>query len=193
MIKYPNKKENFISNKINHSNRGMVFENMINDTNEYYLAHNVAIIHKKPIPIQIVKVDYKTRATAVIKEAYYKVPSTTDYNGIYLGQYIDFEAKETVNQTSFPISNIHSHQVAHLKTIKDHGGIAFILVYFKKLNEMYLLDADYVDIYYKRAETGRKSITINEFKENGHLVKEGLNPRVSYLEVVKKVYLNKKD
>lgn len=192
MIKYPNKKETFVTKKTNHSNRGMVFENMINDTNEYYLAYNKAVIHKKPIPVQIVKVDYKSRATAVIKEAYYKVPSTTDYNGIYLGYYIDFEAKETLNQTSFPISNIHAHQVEHLISIKNHGGIAFILVYFKKLDKIYLLDAEYVDFYYKRSMLGRKSITINEFEENGHIVQEGLNPRVAYLDVVKDLYIKSK-
>ncbi len=83
MINYPNKKSNFKKVKTNHSNRGMSFENIINETNEYYLAHNIAVIHKKPIPIQIVKVDYPSRSGAVIKEAYYKVPSTTDYNGLY--------------------------------------------------------------------------------------------------------------
>lgn len=193
MIKYPNKKENYKPEVIGHSNRGMAFERMINDSNEYYLANDIAIIHKKPIPIQIVKVDYKSRATATIKEAYYKIPSTTDYNGLYQGHYIDFEAKETVNATSFPISNIHRHQVEHLKSIKDHGGIAFVLVFFKKLDQIYLLDADFVNEYYMRSVKGRKSITIDEFKTNGFLVQEGLNPRVNYLSVVLKNYINLKD
>ena len=126
MINYPNKKSKFVTKKTNHSNRGMSFENMINETNEYYLVHDIAIIHKKPIPIQIVKVDYPSRSGAVIKEAYYKVPSTTDYNGIYKGKYIDFEAKETVNKTSFPLSNIHLHQIEHLQSIEKHQGISFL-------------------------------------------------------------------
>lgn len=188
MIKYPNKKEAYKTAVIGHSNRGMTFEKMINESNEYYLAHDIAIIHKKPIPIQIVKVDYKSRSTAMIKEAYYKVPSTTDYNGIYQSCYIDFEAKETVNNTSFPISNIHEHQVAHLESINKHGGIAFILVFFKKLDEIYLLDSKFVSEFYNRSKNGRKSITIDEFKEHGYLVKEGLSPRVDYLNVVKSIY-----
>ena len=36
--------------------RGMNFEAEINATNEYYLSRGLAVIHKKPTPIQIVKV-----------------------------------------------------------------------------------------------------------------------------------------
>jgi len=184
MVNYPNKKTNFTKAKIGYQNRGMNFEAMINETNEFYLANNVAIIHKKPIPIQIVKVDYPSRSGAVIKEAYYKIPSTTDYNGIYKGQYIDFEAKETQNKTSFPLSNIHAHQIEHLQSIKDHGGISFVLLYFKVLDEIYLLDSNDLVSYHNRSEKGRKSITIEEIRKNGYQVLESYAPRVDYLKIV---------
>ena len=183
MVNYPNKKSSFQRQKITHSNRGMNFEAIINETNEYYLMHDIAVIHKKPIPIQIVKVDYPSRSAAVIKEAYYKVPSTTDYNGIYQGRYIDFEA----NKTSFPLSNIHTHQIEHLNQVTNHGGIGFILVHFKALDEIYLLESDYVNKYYKRSLKGRKSISIDEMREDGHLIPELLAPRVDYLKVVNKL------
>jgi len=184
MINYPNKKVQFNKQKTNHSNRGMSFEKMINESNEYYLAHNIAMIHKKPIPVQIVKVDYPSRTGAVIKEAYYKVPSTTDYNGLYKGIHIDFEAKETLNKTSFPLSNIHAHQIEHLSNIRTHGGISFLLIFFKTLDEIYLIESSFVDQYAKRAITGRKSIHIDEIRENGYLVTESITPRVKYLDVV---------
>ena len=187
MINYPNKKTNFVKEKTTYSNRGMSFENIINETNEYYLVHDIAVIHKKPIPIQIVKVDYPSRSGAVIKEAYYKIPSTTDYNGIYKGKYIDFEAKETANKTSFPLSNIHLHQIKHLESVAKHGGISFLLIYFKLLDQIYLLEAKYIVKYYNRSKEGRKSIKFSEIKEFGYLIKEGYSPRVDYLKVVKEI------
>ena len=36
----------------------MRFEEAINESNKYYLSRGLAVIHKKPTPIQIVKVDY---------------------------------------------------------------------------------------------------------------------------------------
>ncbi|MDD3478468.1 MAG: Holliday junction resolvase RecU, partial [Candidatus Izemoplasmatales bacterium] len=123
MVNYPIKK--VASTKItrSQSNRGMDLEAAINQTNEAYISSDIAYIYKKPIPIQVVKVDYERRSAAKISEAYYKVPSTTDYNGIYRGKYIDFEAKETKGKTSFPLKNIHEHQVTHLSNVVRHGGI----------------------------------------------------------------------
>ena len=89
-----------VSHNVNYGNRGMTLENDLNITNSYYREIDKAYIYKKPTPIKIVKVDYISRQAATIKEAYFEEPSTTDYNGIYKGKYIDFEAKETKSKTS---------------------------------------------------------------------------------------------
>ena len=81
-MNFPNKKTKE-KKPVNKANLGMDLESVINDSNEFYLANDIAVIHKKPTPVQIVKVDYPMRSKAVITEAYYKIPSTTDYNGIY--------------------------------------------------------------------------------------------------------------
>jgi recombination protein U len=174
---------------INKANLGMDLETIINDSNEYYLNNNIAVIHKKPTPVQIVKVDYPMRSKAVITEAYYKTPSTTDYNGIYKGKYIDFEAKECHNKTAFPLANIHEHQVMHIKSIIDHGGIGFIIVAFNLYNEYYLLPFEVLYEYWNNSKNdGRKSIPYQTFKERAHLIKEGYLPRLSYLRVVDEIY-----
>lgn len=173
---------------IKKANLGMVLEEMINNANLYYLDKDRAVIHKKPTPIQIVKVNYPARNMAVITEAYYKTPSTTDYNGIYRGKYIDFEAKETNNITSFSLANVHPHQVNHLKKINAHGGIGFLLIFFKRLNEVYLLDIlDFLP-YWDNQKTGRKSIPYNYIKEKGKLVKLSYMPSICYLDAVDEIY-----
>lgn len=181
-MNYPGGTKKQIKTNINYGNRGMTLESDLNETNNYYLNNNIAVIYKKPTPITISNVEYHSRTDAVITKAYFKTPSTTDYNGIYKGKYIDFEAKETKNTTSFPISNIHKHQLEHLKRIDEHGGIAFLIVRFTKLNLTYF-------ITYKNFEKsleGKKSVSLSKFKELGHIIEDKYNPRVDYLKVVDK-------
>src|SRR5690625_5778778 len=125
--KHMKKNRNHIQTTMRYSNRGMTLEENINLTNQFYLDNNQAIIHKKPTPVQIVRVNYPKRSAAVITEGYFKQPSTTDYNGIYRNKYIDFEAKETKNKTSFPLANIHDHQIEHMHSVVNHGGICFLM------------------------------------------------------------------
>lgn len=172
------------------ANLGMDLEELINESNEYYLNNDFAVIHKKPTPVQIVKVEYPMRSKAVITEAYYKTPSTTDYNGIYKGRYIDFEAKENHNKTSFPLANIHPHQIAHLEKIIKHGGIGFLIVYWSIYNEYYLLPFPVCKEYWDNSlKDGRKSIPYEVFKERAFLIKEGYLPRLNFLKTVDEVFL----
>ncbi len=186
-LNFPNKKVNFTKN-INKANLGMDLETTINETNEYYLVNDIAVIHKKPTPVQIVKVDYPMRSKAVITEAYYKTPSTTDYNGIYKGKYIDFEAKESHNKTSFPLSNIHPHQIEHLDKIIKHGGIGFLIVYFTHTNEYFYAPFEVIKRFWDNKEIDRKSIPYKVFKEECIIIKESYIPRLHYLKVIDDLY-----
>ena len=167
---------------MNHQNRGMTLESDINSSNEYYREIDKAYIYKKPTPIKITKVDYPSRDKTVIKEAFFTIPSTTDYNGIYKGKYIDFEAKETKSKTSFSLSNIHSHQITHLNNISRHKGISFLIVRFTSLDETYLLETKYLMEFINNNE--RKSIPLEYIKENGYILKDGYRPRIDYLRII---------
>ncbi len=182
-MKYPTGTKPINTSKItNYANRGMTLESELNLTNDYYKRNKKAYIYKKPTPIKITKVDYKK---ATIKEAFFEMPSTTDYNGIYKGQYIDFEAKETKSKTSFPLSNIHKHQIEHIKNIVDEKGIGFLIVRFTVLNETYLLPGKKL-IEFVSKET-RVSIPISFFKEYGYIIKEKYEPRIDYIEIIDKM------
>lgn len=167
---------------LSHKNRGMTLEGELNVTNEYYRDIDKAYIYKKPTPIKIVKVDYPSRDKAVIKEAYFTIPSTTDYNGLYNGYYIDFDAKETISKTSFALNNIHPHQIEHLKNINKHNGISFLIVRFTTLNMTFLLTTEKLLKYME--ETSKKSIPVDFFKQEGYLIKDGYTPRIDYLKIV---------
>ena len=170
---------------LSYSNRGKTLEDDLNETNQYYLAHGIAVIHKKPTPIQIVDVHYPKRSAAVIKEAYFKQASTTDYNGVYKGKYIDFEAKETKSSTSFPLKNFHDHQIEHMKHVSLQGGYAFVIIRFSVTDEVYLMVAKDLFIYWKRMQAGgRKSITIEEVKQTSTKIPLGFQPRIDYIKVI---------
>ncbi|WP_280768183.1 Holliday junction resolvase RecU [Salipaludibacillus daqingensis] len=194
-IRYPNGKKflnkRILSQKKNvnkkderFSNRGMSLEEDINETNDYYRIHKIAIIHKKPTPLQIVNVNYPKRSAAVVTEAYFKKPSTTDYNGVYKGRYIDFEAKETKNKTSFPLKNFHDHQIDHMREVIAHGGFVFALLRFSLFDEVYLLKAEDLIHYYDNQDTKRKSISKSDIEAYGYHIAIGYHPRIDYLKVI---------
>lgn len=190
MIKYPTGKsyqKKSEKPKIRSSslaNRGMDLEETINKSNEYYRDKNIALITKRPTPINVVKVDYSRGAKII--DAYFEKQSTTDYNGVFQGKYLDFEAKSTISKTSLPLANITKHQIEHIKKVQEHGGIAFFIIRFSSLNETYLIDASFVIKHFE--EQKRKSLTYLKLKEVGHLISEGYQPRLDYLAIVKKLY-----
>lgn len=189
MIKYPKMikkeiKQDVKLYKVDTSkNRGIGFEREVELTNLYYKNNNIAFIYKKPTPIQIVKVDYSKREKTKITEAYFSKPSTTDYNGIYDGMYIDFDVKETINKTSIPINNILNHQIEHLKNIYENGGIAFLIIYFKMLDRYFILP--YKDLAEFIKQNDRKSIPVDYFINSNLEVKFSFKPRLDYLLVIK--------
>lgn len=185
-LNYPNGiNKKHTNHEITFGNRGMCLESDLNSTNDYYASLDKAYIYKKPTPIKITKVNYPSRDKAVITQAFFTVPSTTDYNGIYKGKYIDFEAKETKNKTSFSLRNIHPHQIKHLRNIYNHGGIAFLIIRFTDLNETYLLMANKLVEFIEN--NTRESIPITYFRDNAYLIKDSYAPRIDYLKIIDQI------
>lgn len=194
MVNYPHKlkaKSSInrpVPSMINFANRGMSFEKMINESNSYYLSRGLAVIHKKPTPIQIVKVDYPHRSRAKIVEAYFRQASTTDYSGVYKGHYIDFEAKETRQKKSMPMKNFHSHQIEHMEAVLEQKGICFVLLHFSSLRETYLLPASYLIEFYK-IDKGGRSMPLTYIQEHGYPIEMQQLPSIPYLEIIEQKLL----
>ena len=201
MINYPNKKNTktvvterskVAEKRFDLARLGMSFEEQITRANEYYLASGTAVVYKKPTPVQVVKVDYPRQSSVRITEAYFKTPSTTDFNGVADGVYLDFEAKETKYKTRFPLANVREHQIKHIFAVAKQGGFSFLLVKFVPLDEIYLLTADTLAIFWQEYEKGaRASIKHSEFVSSGVLVPTNTYPSADYLKVVKELLKQK--
>ena len=177
MIKY---KKN-----IGYANRGMFLEHIINNANTYYLSKDIAVIYKKPTPIKVLNVAYRSSKTTLIDKAVFSETSTLDYNGVYKGKYIEFDAKECKNSTSFPLSNIKPHQIEHIKNIMRHNGIVFLIIFMN--NKFYLLKGDSLISFIDNND--RKSIPYDYIEEKGYIIKEGYMPRIDYIKAIDEAYL----
>lgn len=164
---------------IDYGHRGMTLEYDLNLTNDYYLEKDLALIYKKPTPIKVLKAnETKTR----IKDGFYEQKSTLDYSGVYLGKYIEFDAKETNSKTSFPLSNIHTHQITHIKNVLKHKGIAFLIIRFNYYNQTFLLPGDKLLNFINNNE--RKSIPYEYFINNCQIIPIKYRPRLDYLKII---------
>lgn len=177
---------NFFDTNI-YANRGMSLESDINQTNGYYNLNGIALVYKKPTPIKVVQVEYPKNK---IKEAYFNEPSTLDYTGIYKGKYLEFDAKETQSKTSFPLSNIHKHQMEHIRKVLEFGGIAYLIVRFTSLDKTYLLLGE--DLIGFVSDYDRKSIPIDYFNARGFVIEMKYTPRLDYIKIIDNV-LNTKE
>lgn len=139
--------------------RGSALEDMVNFTIEYYQNHKLALIQKIPTPIKPITIDQESRHITL---AYFDQKSTVDYIGAVQGIPVCFDAKETAVDT-FPLQNIHEHQVHFMQSMEEQGGVAFILLYYSHRHEAYYLPLTDVLTFWNRGQSGgRKSFTYDE-------------------------------
>lgn len=167
--------------------RGSTLEDMINMTNEHYRQQKLALIQKIPTPITPVEIDQSTRHITL---AYFEKQSTVDYIGAVQGIPVCFDAKECAVKT-YPIMNIHEHQVKFMEDFEKQGGISFILLFFSSLNETYYIPFKDIKFFYERSlNGGRKSFTYDEIDKN-YKINSTSGAVVHYLEGIKRDLQNR--
>ena len=160
--------------------RGSTLEEMVNRTNEWYLEKGLALIQKIPTPITPVKMDKEHRHITL---AYFDKRSTIDYIGAVQGLPICFDAKECVAET-FPLQNIHPHQVRFMGDFEAQQGIAFLLIFYSHRNESYYLRYEKLMEFWLRAEQGgRKSFRYEELEQEYFITSRG-GLMVPYLDAM---------
>ena len=141
--------------------RGSTLEEFINRTNEKYLENGLALIQKVPTPITPINIDNETRNITL---AYFDQKSTVDYIGAVQGIPVCFDAKEC-NTDTFPLQNIHEHQVVFMENFEKQMGIAFFLISFTARDEFYYLRfAKLLEFWNRAKEGGRKSFRYEELE-----------------------------
>ncbi len=130
--------------------RGSTLEDLINLSNELYRDKNLCLVQKIPTPITPVKFD---KDTATITHAFFEKDSTVDYIGVCQGVPICFDAKECAKDT-FPLANIHEHQVQFMREFEKQDGVAFLLLMFSERNDFYYLRLSELETYLARTAEG---------------------------------------
>lgn len=162
--------------------RGSALEEYINRTNEKYLENGLALIQKIPTPITPIEID---KASRHITLAYFDQKSTVDYIGAVQGIPVCFDAKECHTDT-FPLANIHAHQVEFMQRFEQQGGIAFLLISYTKRDEFYYLTFSLLWRFWQRMnEGGRKSFRYEELNPDFFLQYRG-GILIPYLEGLSK-------
>ena len=166
--------------------RGSVLEDLINQSNHYYMAHGLAVMQKIPTAITPVELDQQK---GVIKLAYFDAKSTVDYVGNVQGIPVCFDAKET-NLKNLPLYNIHEHQVAFMDAFQKQDGLTFLIVYFKQTDQYFLLPFEVLMQYWNDAKKGgRKSIPLSAFDPQYLIHSEG-SIQLHYLEALNRYLVN---
>lgn len=162
--------------------RGSTLEDFINRTNEKYLLQGLALIQKIPTPITPVKIDKEHRHITL---AYFDQQSTVDYIGAVQGIPVCFDAKECSVDT-FPLQNLHEHQVTFMGNFEKQEGISFLVIYFSNRKELYYMRYSEIEKFWKRAQSGgRKSVRHDELtREFFFELKGGMY--VPYLDMMQK-------
>lgn len=162
--------------------RGSTLEDLINRTNERYRERGLALIQKVPTPITPIKID---KASRHITLAYFEQKSTVDYIGAIQGIPVCFDAKECATDT-FPLQNIHEHQIRFMEEFEKQGGIAFLIIYFSTKNLFYYLTYTNMKLFTERAlNGGRKSFKFDELDPDFFIDSEN-ELFIKYLETLQK-------
>lgn len=162
--------------------RGSTLEDLINLTNEKYRNNKLALIQKIPTPIKPINIDKTNRHITL---AYFEQKSTVDYIGAVQGIPICFDAKESATDT-FPLQNVHEHQINFMKEFEEQGGIAFLIIYFASKDVFYYLTYQMLNKFYERAQNGgRKSFRFDEL-DPFYQISTNNGVFVHYLEMIKK-------
>lgn len=167
--------------------RGSTLEELINRTNDQYKEKGLALIQKVPTPITPIRIDKENRHITL---AYFEKKSTVDYIGAVQGIPVCFDAKEC-STDSFPLANVHEHQLEFMTQYEKQGGISFLLIFYSKRNEVYYLRMKELQQYVDRVSQGAKKRFYYDELNRDYFLKQKNGVLVPYLDGIQKDLLER--
>lgn len=161
--------------------RGMAFESFISASNRSYERNGVALINKRATPVKV----EKSKGSKVLS-GYFESKSTVDYDGIYKGKSIVFEAKSTAKESRFDLSMIAGHQLEYMQKAEEHGAIAFFLIEFRTEGAVFVVPNHVIQSYVRMSQQpkGKKSIPRADFDVYGYQVYKSERAVIDYLAYI---------
>ena len=162
--------------------RGSVLEEALNITNEKYRREKLALVQKIPTPITPMEIDQEKHHITL---AYFEQKSTVDYIGNVQGVPVCFDAKECAADT-FPIQNIHEHQVNFMREFEEQDGVAFLIILFYNAEKNYYVTLRDILFLWERAKGGGRKSFRREELDAGYRIPFSNQIYVHYLEALSK-------
>jgi recombination protein U len=160
-------------------NAGKYLENWIDHANQQYAMKGLAIVNKIPTPWIVQRKYSPFKKTYEIASAFPEKKSTVDFGGTSQNFSIWFDVKVTKHKTSFPLINIHKHQMEYLEAVQKQGGKAFFLIHSEFHQKTWLMWIKQLLDFIETEK--RKSIPFGWFEANCSEVKSRNGIVLDYL------------
>jgi len=138
-------------------NKGLYLETIINNNINDWIDKNI-YIQKMSISSSIISVEENILKAKINKNFF------CDYCGIYNGQYLEFEAKET-SLEYFSLHNIKKNQIEKLNLVQRFKGLSFIIIFFHNYNTFFGVSLSQINNFQT------KKISYNWFLDNAYQIK----------------------
>lgn len=177
--KKPYRKPAAVKNRKN-ANLGKELEGYLDATNEAYALRGQAIVFRQNPEVTVI------RNGPEITGAFHKQKAGLDYIGLAAGVPFTFDAKETRNKTSFPLSNIEDHQVDSMIQYTKHKGLAFLLIRLVEYQRVYFVTLEQLAPWWndRNKPEGRKSIPFAWITEHCKEIGPGGGLTLHYLPAI---------
>lgn len=163
MNKENNKKS--IKKKSGTANRGLDFEDLIEDVCTQLAKDSIALIHKVPTEWKVLrKYNPKKRQSEIFNAFPVSESRFVDFVGIAKGYPLALEAKETKELTRFPFANIKDTQWDFFKLWTKLNGKGYYIIRFTEHKKIFLVDC--IKFQECHDNIGRKSAPYEWFLDN---------------------------